>query len=166
MTRTARRRRVALAVAVLSFLLAGCSAGAAGTTTQPSTTLAITTTTIHYVPQYVSVGGHQVLVPTENNHVPIGSSTGIGQNVIITTSGSEPAKLYAASGVPIVFTNLTDATQVVHFRDFPTVAKSKPIAPGRSWSFQYGAVVNVTYGIGSGSSSGLLYIGSCPPNCG
>ncbi|MGO8876520.1 MAG: hypothetical protein ACLQNG_12255 [Acidimicrobiales bacterium] len=166
MTRTARRHRVALAVTVLSVVLAGCSAGGAGTTTQPSTTLAITTTTVHYVPQYVSVGGHQVLVPTENDHVPISSATGIGQNVIITASGFEPAKLYAASGVPIVFTNLTDVTQVVHFHDFPTIDNSKPISPGGSWSFHYGAVVNVVYGSRAGSSLGLLYIGSCPPNCG
>jgi len=168
MTKTTRRRAAALAVLVVSLALAGCSSNSAGSTTSSSssTTQEITTTTAHYVAQYVNVGGHKVLLPTENGHEPITSATAIGQNIIITTKGFEPSKLYAASLTPIVFTNLTDVTQVVHFHAFPNIVNSRPIRPGRSWSFRYSKVIVLVYGSRSGSSLGLLYIGTCPPNCG
>jgi hypothetical protein len=158
--------RRAVALGALALALAGCSAGSATQTTSSSTTLGTTTTTAHYVPQYVIVGGHiRVLIPTEQDHAPINTATGVGQNVVITTRGFAPYTLYAMSKTPIVFTNLTDVTQIVRFHDFPNVAQSPPIRPGRSWSFSYNAVIVVVYSNRSDSELGQLHIGTCPPNC-
>jgi hypothetical protein len=158
-----RRRAAALAVLALSVAAAGCSTSSATSTT--TTTQALTPTTVHYVPHFVTVAGHKVLLPTENGHVPINSYSSFGQNVIITSKGFEPFKLYAASKTPIVFTNLTASAQTVHFYDFPSLKNSPSIAPGRSWSFSYNAAINLGYGNPSGTEVGHLYIGGCPPNC-
>ncbi|MGC9961453.1 MAG: hypothetical protein ABSE47_06070 [Acidimicrobiales bacterium] len=157
----------ALAALALCIALGACSAGTGSSSaTTSSTTLGITTTTVNYVPQYVTVAGRKVLVPTEDHHEPISGYSSFGQNVIITAHGYEPHKLYAANITPIVFTNLTAATQVVYFHHFPNVSKSRPIRPGSSWSFSYPAAIVVAYGNRTGSWLGLLYIGGCPPQCG
>jgi hypothetical protein len=166
---TNRRTGFALGMMALALglVLTGCSAPTAAPTssTTPSTVL-ITTTTVHYVPRYVTVGGHAVLMPTEKGHEPITAYSAFGQNIIITTKGFEPSKLYAAATAPIVFTNLTDTTQEVVFHDFPNVANSGPIPPGKSYSLHYSDAINLGYGNRSESENGLLYIGGCPPNCG
>lgn len=162
-----RWRAAALAGLALALALAGCSGShTAASTTASSTTLEITTTTVHYVPQYVSVGGHKVLIPTEEHHEPIDRVNGVGQNVIITAKGFEPFELYAQNKTPIVFTNLTDTTEVVRFHHFPNITKSPPIRPGRSWSFEYNAAITLVYGNPRGTHLGQLYIGLCPPYCG
>jgi hypothetical protein len=105
-------------------------------------------------------------MPTEEHHEPITAYSGFGQNIILATGGFAPDKLYAASTAPIVFTNLTNTTQEVVFYDFPNVANSGPIPPGRSWSLHYAAAIALLYGNRSGSETGHLYIGGCPPTCG
>jgi hypothetical protein len=162
------RSRIAAALTIVSaIVLAGCSSGtAASTTSSTSTTLPITTTTVHYVPHYLVIAGHRVLMPTEAGHEPITAANGIGQNVVITKDGFEPHALYAKNKTPIVYTNLTAVRQVVRFYDFPDLAQSPPISPGMSWSFRYDAAIDLGYGNASGSAHGLLYIGTCPPNCG
>jgi hypothetical protein len=154
----------------VGLLLAGCStataaSNATSTSSTPSTVL-ITTTTVHYVPTYVSVGGHKVLMPTEKDHEPINAYSAFGQNVIITAKGFEPSKLYAADTAATVFTNLTDTTQEVVFYHFPNAANSGPIPPGGSYSLHYGGAIALVYGNRSGHDLGHLYIGGCPPNCG
>lgn len=169
MTHSNRRRSFApLAIALgVALLLAGCStATAASNATSTSSTVLITTTTVHYVPTYVSVGGHRVLLPTEKDHEPISAYSAFGQNVIITATGFEPSKLYAADTAATVFTNLTDTTQEVVFYHFPNVANSGPIPPGGSYSLHYSAAIALVYGNRSGHDVGHLYIGGCPPNCG
>jgi hypothetical protein len=171
MTRVNRRAAVALGAMALGvgLVLAGCStntaASTSSTTTTPSTAL-ITTTTVGYVARYVSVGGHRVLLPTEEHHEPITAYSGFGQNVVITAKGFEPSKLYASSKAPVVFTNLTDLTQEVVFYHFPTVANSGPIPPGESYSLRYAAAIALVYGNRTGIDHGHLYIGGCPPSCG
>jgi hypothetical protein len=128
--------------------------------------MGITTTTIHYVPRYVTVGGHSVLLPTEEHHEPITGYSGFGQNIIVTAEGFSPSKLYAVSTAPIVFTNLTDTAQEVVFYHFPNVANSGQIASGGSYSLHYTAAIALVYGNRSGSETGHLYIGACPPSCG
>jgi hypothetical protein len=159
-------RAGALAIISLGLALAGCSASTAASTSSTTTTPLITTTTIHYVPTYVSVGGHKVLLPTEAHHEPITGYSAEGQNIIITTHGFEPSKLYASRTAPVVFTNLTDGTQEVVFYSFPTVANSGGIAPGGSYTLHYSASITLAYGNRSGSDVGHLYIGLCPPFCG
>lgn len=158
-----------IAVALgLALVLAGCSTSTSASTTSTTTTTStplITTTTIHYVPRYVSVGGRTVLLPTEEHHEPITAYSAFGQDVIITNTGFEPSKLYALSKIPIVFTNLTDSTQEVVFYHSPTVATSGPIRPGGSYGFLYNATIALVYGNRTGSRLGHLYIGGCPPSC-
>lgn len=160
-----------LAVIALALvgLLAGCSTRTSASTTSSSTsstTLAITTTTIHYVPRYVSVGGRIVLMPTEDHHEPIQAYSNFGQNVIITSQGFEPSKLYAVRTSPVVFTNLTDQTQEVVFYHVPGTPNSGPIAPGGHYTFNYRFALALVYGNKSGSEHGHVYIGLCPPSCG
>jgi len=171
MTRTNRRTAGALGTLALGLglVLAGCSTttgASTSSTTTPSSTALITTTTIHYVPQYVSVGGRSVLLPTEEHHNPITSYSGFGQNIILTAKGFSPSKLYAANTAPIVFTNLMDTAQEVVFYHFPNVANSGLIPPGGSYSLHYSAAIALVYGNRSGSETGHLYIGGCPPSCG
>jgi hypothetical protein len=161
-----RRRGWALGVLSVALALAGCSTTTAASTTTTPSTVEITTTTVHSVPQYVTVGGHKVLVPTENHHEPINSYSSFGQNVIITSKGFEPYKLYAASSTPIVFTNLTSKVQDVHFYHFPNLANSGPIPSGGSFSMKYDAAIDIVYGNRTGTLLGHLYIGGCPPTCG
>jgi hypothetical protein len=169
MNRGRRPASFVLATAALAagLLLGGCSAStSASPDSTTSSTVLITTTTVHYVPRYVSVGGHTVQMPTEEHHEPVTAYSGFGQNIILTTKGFEPYKLYALSTAPIVFTNLTDATQEVVFYHFPNVAHSGPIPPGGSYTLRYPAAISLVYGNRSGSELGRLYIGGCPPNCG
>jgi len=167
MKRVIYRRSVALALTGIALLLTACSASSAsGSASTTTSSPKITTTTLHYVPQYVIVAGHRVLMPTEKDHAPISTTTGVGQNIVITGKGFAPYTLYAANVTPIVFTNLTSVTQVVRFHHFPNISKSPPIPPGRSWSFSYGALISLVYSNVSGSHLGQLYIGTCPPNCG
>jgi hypothetical protein len=105
-------------------------------------------------------------MPTEEDHEPITAYSAFGQNVIITAKGFEPSKLYAASTAPIVFTNLTDTAQEIVFYHFPNVAHSGSIPPGGAYSLHYSAAIALVYGNRSGSDTGHLYIGLCPPNCG
>lgn len=165
MIRSTTARWVAACSLTLAIGLAGCSSN---TTSDPTTSSSphITTTTVHYVPRFVRVAGREVLVPTEQGHEPINAETSFGQNVIITATGFQPFKLYAAASTPIVFTNLTDSTQVVEFYDFPSLKDSKPIPPGMAWSFEYSGAINIGYGNRAGSHLGRLYIGGCPPSCG
>ncbi len=165
MIRSTAARSAAAGSLALVVLLAGCSSSAPSDPTT-STSPRITTTTVHYVPRYVRVGGHEVLVPTEQGHEPVNPQTGFGQNIEITAAGFRPLKLYAAASTPIVFTNMTDRTQVVVFYDFPGLKQSRPIASGTTWSFQYSGAINLGYGNRSGSQTGRLDIGGCPPSCG
>jgi hypothetical protein len=120
--------------------------------------LEITTTTIHYVPAYVTVGHHKVLMPVEAHNEPIQPYSGIGQNIIITKAGFEPDKLYALPQYPIVFTNLTNHTQVVKIYNFPNEPKPESIPPGGKFSFRYDAQISLIYGNGAGNWHGHLYI--------
>jgi hypothetical protein len=160
----------------LVAVLAGCSDSTAASPTRATratgatraatpTTALVTTTTLDVVPRYVSVGGHDVLMPTEEHHDAITAYSAFGQNVIITSTGFEPWKLYALSKTPIVFTNLTDVTQEVVFYHFPDVAHSGSIPPGGSYSFSYSAAMALVYGNHGGTDTGHLYIGGCPPSC-
>jgi hypothetical protein len=167
-TRRSTRLAVVSAVLALAGLLAGCATNnaASTTSTSTSTTLEITATTVHYVPQYVSIAGHTILMPTEEHHEPIQAYSNFGQNVIITNVGFEPSKLYAAGTSPVVFWNLTDTTQEVVFYHVPGTANSGPIAPGGHYSFHYKYASALVYGNKSGSDVAHLYIGMCPPACG
>jgi hypothetical protein len=165
MIHTNRRWTAALTVLALAFAVAGCSTNTAASPNSSSTTREITTTTVHYVPTYVTVGGRKLVIPTENGHEPINSYSSFGQNVVITAKGFEPYKLYAASSTSIVFTNLTSTIQEVKFSHFPNVKTSGPILPGRSFSMKYDAAIALVYSNRTGSSLGHLYIGGCPPNC-
>ena len=98
-----RRRAAALAVLALSVAAAGCSTSSATSTT--TTTQALTPTTVHYVPHFVTVAGHKVLLPTENGHVPINSYSSFGQNVIITSKGFKA--LGQREVDPALYTELT-----------------------------------------------------------
>lgn len=166
MSGTKKARLASFGALVLALALASCSSTSDPLGSTSTTEATVTTTTTPYVPRYVHVDGHRVLLPTEQGHSPIGPDSGIGQNVIITASGFEPATLYSFSDEPIVFTNLTDVTQIVYFHDFPNLKRTKPIAPGAAWSFTYAASINVGYGNRSDSKFGQLRIGDCPPECG
>jgi hypothetical protein len=150
----------AAAGAVLLAFCAGCSSTAApsGPSTTNSTTPDVTTTTVHYVPTYVTVGKHRVLMPVEAHNEPISPDSSQGQNIIITSAGFEPNKLYAVHNYPIVFTNLTDETQVVKIYDFPDVPKPEAIPAGGTFSFRYDAQISLLYGNESGTWRGHLYI--------
>jgi hypothetical protein len=151
---------------LLAVSLTGCSFGHADTT-DPTPTIDITTTTVHYVPHYVTVGGHRVLMPTEEHHEPIEAYSNFGQNVVITDEGFEPSELYAQSRTPIVFTNLTDRTQVIVFYHFFSSAnhRTKPIPPGETFSFSTRFAINLVYSNPAKTSTGHLHIGGCPPDC-
>lgn len=155
-------RSSALAAAACAVLLALCAGCASTAQPTPSTTTStapdITTTTVHYVPTYVTVGKHKVLIPVEAHNEPISVSSSVGQNIIITKTGFEPEKLYAVHNLPIVFTNLTDETQVVKIYDFPKVPKPEAIPPGGTFSFRYGGQISLLYGNGSGTLRGHLYV--------
>jgi ABC-type Fe3+-hydroxamate transport system substrate-binding protein len=173
MTHSSRQPAARLVAAVVAaglvLMLAACSQTTSASTTSTSSTsstMLITTTTVHYVPRYVSVGGRDVLLPTEEHHEPITSYSDFGQNVIITKAGFEPWKLYALNKTPIVFTNLTDSAQEVVFYHFPNIAHSGTIPPGGSYSFSYNASIALVYGNRAGTNTGHLYIGGCPPTCG
>jgi hypothetical protein len=147
----------AAAAAVLLAFCAGCASTAATEPTTTSTTPA-TTTTVHYVPTYVTVDHHKVLLPVEAHNVPISPYNAEGQNIIITNTGFEPHRLFAVHAYPIVFTNLTDNTQVIKFYNFPNLPKPEVIPPGGNFSFRYGSQIALGYGNAAGSWRGLVYI--------
>jgi hypothetical protein len=153
-------RRILALGALMLAVCGGCStqAQSAPTSTSPSTTLEITTTTVHYVPTYVTVGHRKVLMPVEAHNEPIRAYSNTGQNIIITKAGFEPDKLYALPQYPIVFTNLTDHTQVVKIYNFPNEPEPEAIPPGGKFSFRYDAQISLAYGNGSGTWHGHLYI--------
>jgi hypothetical protein len=139
----ARLSLVAGLIATLAVAVSACGGGgpaksaAAPVATTTSTAPEVTTPT-------VIVNGKSVNVPTEEGTKPIFSRIDTGQQVVYTSKGFLPAYLFAATGQPITFTNLTDDPVTVSF--LGTGAKSAAIAPGESYSlttnvlqFQYHA---------------------------
>jgi hypothetical protein len=146
----------------LGLLCAACSTSAAQTTISTSTTLQITTTTVHYVPTYVRVNGKHVLVPVEAHNEPINAYSSEGQNIVIVAKGFEPSKLYAVHTSPIVITNLTGSVKVVVFYHWPNYPRPIRIAPGAHVDIHYGAQISLAYGNGAGTTIGRLYIDTLP----
>lgn len=95
--------------------------------------------------------GSVVTVPTESGVRPISPSVDLGTQVIITPSGFEPRILISNYDLPITWTNLTTAVQMISFLG-PTqsVIASGPIQPGAKWTYtaRYGGGLHVenTYG--------------------
>lgn len=160
MHRPNRRHLWLTILPVLGLLLGSCSSGTAAGTTRTTRHVAassstttrpdVTTTTLK--PQYVTIDGKRVLVPVERfGRVRKGNDE--GQQVIIWPKSVEPRNLYANSGT-IVFTNLTDTTQTISFRAYPTAQdplRSGPIPPGGTFKFTHKGLVAITYNCSNGA---------------
>ena len=113
-------------IATLAVAVSACGGGvpakSAAAPAAPTTSTAPQVTT-----PTVTVNGRSVNVPTEDGAKPIFSRIDTGQQVIYTSKGFLPAYLFAATGQPITFTNLTDDPVTVSF--VGTGAKSATIDP-------------------------------------
>jgi hypothetical protein len=163
-----RKARRALPASVAASLLAlggaACStpSSAAGTRQTTSTFLQISTTTIPYVPHYMTVAGHKVLIPVESHNEPVSSYSNAGQSIIFTANGFAPAKLYASHTKPIVFTNLTSKAIVVKFYDWPNYPKPFVVPAGGTYAVHYDAQISLAYALVTGKDLGRLYIDTLP----
>lgn len=153
------RAFLAGALMVVGVGAASCSSStktAASTSTEPSTTTSIPATPIP--PGTVTINGQSVTVPTNVPNQAIPSSTGTGQNVIITDKGMLPHQLFVNSTKPIVFTNLTN--KPVSLRPvYGTYFNSGPIQPGGTYTFTPSFTVNIPY-VSSTHFKALLTIGA------
>jgi hypothetical protein len=115
----------------LAVVVSACSsstppnAAASGAVSTTTTAPAITSVT-------VIVNGKSVTVPTEANGIPIEQHISTGQNVVYTAKGFLPYWLFAASGQPIVFTNLSSKPVTIEVP--PTENPAFTIQPGQSYS--------------------------------
>ena len=129
-SRRARRLAVGCASAALAVLAAACGGGAPSASPKAGTT---TSTAPPLAAGSVIVNGQTVTVPTEANGAQITPNIATGQNVVFTKKGFLPAWLFAATGQPITFTNLSSSP--VTIRCVPLSQPAFTIQPGKSFSF-------------------------------
>jgi hypothetical protein len=126
----------------------------------PTTTPATTTTT--KIPltgpsvtkidasKTVAVGGKTVTVPTDGGK-PIVQGVDDGQQIVISSTGFLPERLYSDPGSAIVWTNLTNQPQQILFDAFSVT--SPVIPPGGSWSWKTQDSESIAYRSASGLSA-------------
>jgi hypothetical protein len=129
------RARLSLVAGLTAALAVAASAcGGSGPAKSAAAPVASTTSTAPQVTTpTVTINGKSVNVPTEDGTKPIFSRIDTGQQVIYTTKGFLPAYLFAATGQPIIFTNLTAKPLTISF--LGTTSKPVTIARGGSYSF-------------------------------
>lgn len=160
----ARRSLVALAGPVaLAAALAGCSTGAsAAASTSTTTTAAPTTTTTTFPPQYVTINGKRIKVPTEGgDQAPITTLRTEGNQIIIAHNAALPLDLDARLTGPVVWTNLTTKPVRVIMLHYPAYKQSPVIAPGKSFSLRFPMPTSVGYRISTGQH-GVIDMGDWP----
>jgi hypothetical protein len=103
----------------------------------------------------VVVAGKTVTVPTDQGK-PINADIDDGQQIIISSAGFLPAKLYSYPSHAIVWTNLTDQPQKISFDAFSVT--SPVIAPGDTWSWTTQDSESIAYHSSSGLSAVVVVL--------
>ena len=95
------------------------------------------------------VAGTSTTVPREVPGRPINPVVDSGQQIVITSQGFEPARLYANDHVPVEWTNLSGAPQRVSFVAFPIRSAVIPVGGQFVWT-PSGAALTIAYRSASG----------------
>jgi hypothetical protein len=151
-----------LLVGVAMMTVAGCSSsnagGSAGATSSTQKTQFHSklpgAKTLPNGQQYVVVDGKRVILPTELGGAPIDPVRGMGQNVLLTSSGPWPQQLFARSSSPVVFTNVTADPIKITFVSSPVKPFVVPPAGGTG-SWKPTGLISMAYKDSRGGSGNL-----------
>lgn len=100
----------------------------------------------HVVPP---IAGSSTTTPREVPARPINPVVDAGQQIVITSHGFDPARLYADDSTPVVWTNLSGVPQRVDFVAFPVHSAVIPAGGQFVWTPD-GAGLSIAYRSASG----------------
>jgi hypothetical protein len=159
--RTRRAIGAGLSLLALGLVLTAC--GSSGPTSSPTTKPDSTTTSIP-TPQITTptttIDGHTYPVPTEPSAPgkPIDTYVATGDQVILTSKGFVPYRLFADLNTTITWTNLTGHTVTIRFLR-EGGARSGPIPPGGTFTYSSKTLDNFEYQSSTGFH-GIVNIGA------
>jgi hypothetical protein len=148
-----------VAVLCAGVLIAGCSGGTGPAPTSSTTSSTTTSTPAQAITTpTVIINGQSVTVPTNVPGKPITPNLETGGQVIISSTGMLPYKIFVRVGQTVTFTNLTDKPVSVKSK-FQNYFSSGPIAPGGTFSYSSPTGISILYKTSTGFE-GRLIIGA------